>query len=185
MLLCTAILWYLLWLELEVNIFCPSFEKITKINTAYFVLTYLFSSASATKLLPLITHFGDNKITLISDRKKGLPSIFTKKRMKLVLLSDIYLLIFGDSQITLISDRKKVSLQFSRKKGWNWCCKFLTFLYSFLVTVKSHRFSPKKRFPFNFRQNRGTNYVLQISVIPSLSLVTFDFCKRMGFTCIF
>ena len=111
------------------------FDKITKINTAYFVLTYLFSSASATKFLPLITHFGDNKITLISDRKK-------------------------------------VSLQFSRKKGWNWCCKFLTFFYSFLVTVKSHRFSPKKRFPFNFRQNIGTYYVLQISVIPSLILVT-------------
>ena len=95
-------------------------------NTAYFILSYLFS---------MITHFGDN-------------------------------------EITLISDRKKVFLQFSRKKGWNWCCKFLTFLYSFLVTVKSHRFSPKKKFPFNFRQNIGTYYVLQISVIPSLILVT-------------
>ena len=135
MLLCTAILWYLLWLELEVNIFCPSFEKITKINTAYFVLTYLFSSASATKFLPSITHFGDNKITLISDRKK-------------------------------------VPLQFSRKKGWKWCCKFRTFLYWFLVTVKSHRFLPKKRFPFNFQQNIGTYFVLQISVIPWLILVT-------------
>ena len=48
----------------------------------------------------------------------------------------------------------------------------MTFFYSFLVTVKSHRFSPKKKFPFNFRQNIGTYYVLQISVIPSLILVT-------------
>ena len=119
--LCTAILWYLpptLWLELEVNIFCPSFEKITKVNTDYFVLTYLFSSASATKFLPLITHFGDSKITFIFDRKK-------------------------------------VSLQFSRKKGWNWCCKFLTFfklifgdnqITSIFAQKKvSLQFSPKYR----------------------------------------
>ena len=132
-----TILWYLpptLWLELEVNIFCPSFEKITKINTAYFVLTYLFSSASATKFLPLITHFGDNKITLISDRKK-VSLQFREKRKELVLqISDIPLIIFGDSQITSIFAQKK--------------------------------------FPFNFRQNIGTYYVLQISVIPSLILVT-------------
>ena len=41
-----------------------------------------------------------------------------------------------------------------------------------MATVKTHQFSPKKRFPFNFRQNIGTYYVLQISVIPSLILVT-------------
>ena len=151
MLLCTAILWYspaTLWLELEVNIFCPSFDQITKINTAYFVLTYLFSSASATKFLPLITHFGDNKITLISDRKK-------------------------------------VSLQFSRKKGWNWCCKFLTFLYSFLVTVKSHRFSPKKRFPFNFSQIIGMYILCAANLCYSFtyfgdSAITLIFAKGWG-----
>ena len=67
---------------------------------------------------------------------------------------------------------KRFPFNFREKKGWNWCCKFLTFLYSFLVTVKSHRFSPKKRFPFNFRQIIGRYYVLQISVIPWLILVT-------------
>ena len=47
----------------------------------------------------------------------------------------------------------------------------------------------QKRLSFNFRQNIATYYVLQISVIPSLILVTvtdhFDFRKRVRFTCIF
>ena len=129
------ILWYLpptLWLELEVNIFCPSFDKITKINTAYLVLTYLFSSASATKFLPLITHFGDNKITLISDRKKVSLQFSRKKRMELVLqISDIPLLIFGDSQITLIFAQKKVSLQFSPKYRDVLCAANLCYSFTY------------------------------------------------------
>ena len=133
--LCTAILWYLpptLWLELEVNIFCPSFEKITKINTVYFVLTYLFSSASATKFLPLITHFGDNKITLISDRKKVSLQFSRKIRMELVLqISDIPLLTFSDSQITSIFAPKKVSLQFSPKYRDVLCTANLCYSFTY------------------------------------------------------
>ena len=129
-----TILWYLpptLWLELEVNIFCPSFEKITKINTAYFVLTYLFSSASATKFLPLITHFGDNKITLISDRKKVPLQFSRKKRMELVLQTDIPLIFFGDSQITSIFAQKKVSLQFSPKYRDVLCAANLCYSFTY------------------------------------------------------
>jgi len=136
-----VILWYLpptLWLELELNIFCPSFEKIIKINTAYFVLTYLFYSASATKLLPLITHFGDNKITLISDRKKVPLQFSRKKRMELVLqISDIPLLVFGDSQITLIFAQKKFPFNFRQNIGTYYVLQISIIHSLILVTVLS------------------------------------------------
>ena len=113
--LCTAILWYLpltLWLELEINTFCPSFDKITKINTVYFVLTY----PSPVQVQQNSCHFGDNQITMIFNRKKVPLQFSRRKTMELVLqISDIPSLIFGDNKITSIFAQKKFSPQFSPK----------------------------------------------------------------------
>ena len=83
--------------------------------------------------------------------------------MELVLqISDIFLLIFGDSQITLIFAQKKVSFNFREKKDGIGAAN-LWHSYIQFLRQSNH---------FNFRQNIGTFYVLQISVIPSLILVT-------------
>ena len=77
---------------------------------------------------------------------------------------------FGENKISLIFDQKRFTFHFHEKNGCNWHCKLLTFLHSFLVTMKSLRFSLKKSSP-KYRD------VLCV-VIRSLILITSIFAKR-------
>ena len=89
---------------------------------------------------------------------------------------------FGENKITSIFDQKRFSFNFREKKrGWIWCCKFLTFLHSFLVTIKSIWFSPKKTFSLQF----SPKYRDVLCAANLTYFGDFDFRKRMGFTCIF
>ena len=131
-----TILWYLpptLWLELEVNIFCPSFEKITKARST--LLTLFWPTSSPVQVQRNSCHWSLILVTIKSlwfPTEKNFPFNFREKKDGIGAANFWHSFNLFWWQSNHIDFRpKKVSLQFSPKYRDVLCAANLCYSFTY------------------------------------------------------